>query len=221
LNSRRSTTPYSDEYDLLISDEDQAAIQEASNGLLQFDEVNLLVQKHASSQDVEVTPRLLSELNRLAMSGIRRSAGKFRQIAIRIENSPHVPPPFEQVPELVDEMCDYVRSNWRTDKGDLADAMHLSAYLMWRLNWIHPFRDGNGRTSRAISYLALSVRYGKLLPGTPTIADRIVENRQPYYDALDLADAAWVSGRVDVSAMEALLEKLLRLQLLAATSPSA
>jgi Fic family protein len=84
---------------------------------------------------------------------------------------------------------------------------------MWRVNWIHPFRDGNGRTSRAASYLVLTVRLGQILPGEPTIADQIVENKIPYYDALDDADAAWRQQRLDLSAMEHLIEKLLEKQL--------
>jgi Fic family protein len=70
--------------------------------------------------------------------------------------------------------------------------IHLAAYLMWRLNWIHPFADGNGRTSRIISYVVLSIRAGAILPGTPTIPDQIVDNRKPYFDALDAADLASV-----------------------------
>jgi Fic family protein len=82
-----------------------------------------------------------------------------------------------------------------------------------RLNWIHPFRDGNGRTSRAVSYLVLCARLGMRLPGTKTIPERIAGNKQPYYDALDSADAAWKAGRLDVSAMELLLSDNLAAQL--------
>ena len=39
MPGRRSTTPLSDEQDLLVWDEDQIAAIEARNGLLQFDEV--------------------------------------------------------------------------------------------------------------------------------------------------------------------------------------
>lgn len=216
--NRRSTTPYSDEYDLLITDEEQRATQEARNGLLQFDEVVRLVEKNASNKQIQITPQLVSELNRLAIQGIRRSAGQFRLVPIFIGNTPHLPPPYAEVPALVDEMCAYANGAWQSEKGDLADAVHVSAYLMWRLNWIHPFRDGNGRTSRAASYLALCVRVGQLLPGTPTIADQIVENKQPYYDALDHADAAWAAGRLDISAMEHLLVELLRRQLASAVT---
>ena len=105
-------------------------------------------------------------------------------------------------------MCDYVNDHW-----DESTPIHLAAYLMWRLNWIHPFADGNGRTSRIISYVVLSIRAGAVLPGTPTIPDQIVDNRIPYFEALDAADAAYRDGRIDVSKMEALLGSLLAKQL--------
>jgi Fic family protein len=105
-------------------------------------------------------------------------------------------------------MCDYVNDRWTE-----ATPVHLSAYLMWRINWIHPFAGGNGRTSRAVSYLALCARLRMRLPGTHTVPDQIVDNRQPYYEALDAADRAWTEERVDVSKMEELLSSLLARQL--------
>ena len=210
---RRSTTPFSEENDLLIKNEDERAEQEARNGLLQFDEVLRFVELACSSRHIEMTPELVCDLNRLAIQGIRRSAGSFRSIPIAIENTPHEPPSYQSVPTLVEEMCAYVNAKWWAHQDDLADALHLSSFLMWRLNWIHPFRDGNGRTSRAVSYLALSARIGQLIPGTSTIADLIVENKQPYYEALDAADAAWKEGALDVSVMEELLGRLLTEQL--------
>lgn len=84
---------------------------------------------------------------------------------------------------------------------------------MWRVNWIHPFAGGNGRTSRAVSYLVLCSKLGFRLPGTNTIPEQIVANRQPYYSALDAADAAWADGRIDVSEMEQLLAEMLSNQL--------
>lgn len=101
-----------------------------------------------------------------------------------------------------------MNSNWDYS------ALHLSAYMMWRLNWIHPFSGGNGRTSRATSYLVLCARLGYRVPGTNTIPEQIVANRQPYYAALDAADAAWANGMIEPSAMQALLEHALAIQLL-------
>jgi Fic family protein len=111
------------------------------------------------------------------------------------------------VAELIEEMCEYVNSNWQRS------ALHLSAYVMWRLNWIHPFSGGNGRTSRAVSYLVLCARLGCRIPGTETIPEQIVANRQPYYEALDAADASWARQVIDVNAMESLLERALAVQL--------
>ncbi len=85
---------------------------------------------------------------------------------------------------------------------------------MWRLNWIHPFADGNGRTSRITSYVVLSIHAGYVLPGTPTIPDQIVDNRNPYFDALDAADAAYREGKIDLGKMEELIGKLLAKQLM-------
>jgi hypothetical protein len=76
-----------------------------------------------------------------------------------------------------------------------------------------PFVDGNGRTSRILSFFVLSVKLGFVLPGTPTFPELVIAHRHAYEDALDLADDACKQGRIDVSAMEALIESLLAKQL--------
>jgi ketosteroid isomerase-like protein len=86
---------------------------------------------------------------------------------VKIEGSRHEPVGAHLVPELIEEMCDYVNEHWQA-----STPLHLAAYIMWRLNWIHPFADGNGRTSRILSYVVLSIRAGAVPPGTPTIPDQ-------------------------------------------------
>jgi Fic family protein len=148
-------------------------------------------------------------LHREALAGISMFAGNFRPAGVAIEGSKHKPPGAHLVPELVEEMCDYVNDHWES-----SSAIHLGAYLMWRLNWIHPFADGNGRTSRILSYVILSIRSGFILPGTPTIPDQIVENRAAYFDALDAADLAYAKSKtIDVTGMEELIAGLLARQL--------
>lgn len=186
---------------------------EAENGLLQFDEVIRIAREAIREQRFELTVALALHLNKLAIQGIRRSAGQLRSEPISITNTPHEPPPPDDVKAHLETMCVYVNENWKKTGDELQDAIHLAAYLMWRLNWIHPFRDGNGRTSRAISYLVLTIRLGQILGGEPTIADQIVENKKPYYSALDDADAEWLKNIVDVSTMERLIQTLLEKQL--------
>jgi Fic family protein len=112
------------------------------------------------------------------------------------------------VPERLEELCDYVNDNWGR-----SSALHLAAYVLWRMNWIHPFVDGNGRTSRVVSYLVLCVRLGYVLPGTITIPEQISKNKDPYYQALEAADIANAAGKPDLTEMEKLLESLLASQL--------
>jgi hypothetical protein len=53
------------------------------------------------------------------------------------------------------------------------------------------------------------------LPGERTIPDFIVENREPYFSALESADKILsTTGNIDVGAMEDLLKKLLAKQFL-------
>ncbi len=181
---------------------------EAQNGLRQFDRLIEMIDQGLAADRFRLRPSTLLQLNRIAVEGLIAVPGVFRQDQIEISSTDHRPPDPQHVPELVEEMCDYVNDRWAEET-----ALSLSAYVMWRLNWVHPFADGNGRTSRAISYLTLCVKTGYRLPGSPTIPERIAENKFPYYHALDAADTTWKKDRVDVSVMEKLLADHLAAQL--------
>jgi Fic family protein len=191
----------------LIKDPKKRAEAEAANGLRQFDAGKAEAQAAIDRGAFKLRPSLILALHREALRGISHFAGNYRPASVQISKSKHQPPAEHLVPALVEEMCDYVNDNW--DKT----ALHLAAYIMWRLNWIHPFADGNGRTSRIVSYVVLMVRTGFILPGSPTIPDQIVSDRRGYFSALDKADEACKAGQLDVSAMEELLAGMLAHQL--------
>lgn len=192
----------------LISDPQARAEAEARNGFRQYDAGINAVRTALERGQFKLRVSLILALHREALAGISLFAGNFRPAGVQIEGSQHVPVGAHLVPELIEEMCDYVNDHW-----EQSSPLHLAAYIMWRLNWIHPFADGNGRTSRILSYVVLSIRAGAIPPGTPTIPDQIVDNRHPYFEALDEADAAWRQGRLDVSKMEEFLGALLAKQL--------
>jgi Fic family protein len=192
----------------LITDPQEKAAAEARNGFRQYDAAIAAIHTALDRGSFKLRPSLILGLQREALAGISSYAGNYRPGGVAIEGSKHEPVGAHLVPELVEEMCDYVNEHW-----DESTPLHLAAYLMWRLNWIHPFADGNGRTSRIVSYVVLSIRAGAMLPGTPTIPDQIVDNRNPYFEALDAADSAYRDGKIDVSKMEMLLAALLAKQL--------
>lgn len=195
----------------IITDSAELARREAENGLLQFDAVIGLIEQHTTDKrPFKLRASLILTLNREALRGIHSYAGNYRPADVEIQGSKHQPPSAHLVPELLEELCDYVNNNWES-----ASALHLAAYVMWRLNWIHPFADGNGRTSRAVSYLVLCIKLGQRLSGIRTIPDLIAENKHPYYDALEAADAAWSEHQqVNLTSLETLLQHLLAAQLL-------
>jgi Fic family protein len=193
----------------LLSDPDEIARREAENAVRQFDAVLDMIDLVArEGRSFKLRPSAILSLHKLALEGLSRYAGTWRPSPVKIEKSGHQPPHESQVPALIEEMCDWVNDNWEKES-----AIKICAYLMWRLNWIHPFLDGNGRTSRAVSYLALCAKIGDRLPGTLTIPEQIASGREPYYQALEAADRACESGNLDVAEMETLLTHYLGVQL--------
>jgi Fic family protein len=194
----------------IISDPELRARQEALNGLRQFDAVIRMIETFVDPerQPFKFRPSHLLTLHREALAGISSYAGNWRPSDIEIGGSKHKPPAAFEVPHRVEELCDYVNDKWN-DKSPI----HLSSYVMWRLNWIHPFTDGNGRTSRAASYMILCVKMGYVLPGKKTIPDQIAENKAPYYKALEAADDGCDQDRVDLTVMKDLLSSMLAKQL--------
>jgi Fic family protein len=108
----------------------------------------------------------------------------------------------------MDRFVSTVQENWF-----IWTPTELAAFGLWRLNWIHPFVEGNGRTARAACYYLLCVRSGKLLPGRKIVPERIRENRDGYEEALKHADRAWDEGHLDFTKMEEYLAALLMAQL--------
>jgi Fic family protein len=146
-------------------------------------------------------------LNYAAVSNICQLGGRYREGPIYVGS--HVPPHFREVPGHMDQFFSLLHENWDV----IGSPTTLAAYALWRLNWVHPFIEGNGRTARAACYYLICLRYGELLPGRKIVPERIRENRQPYYAALKAADVAWEEGHFDVSELDGYLQGLLRAQL--------
>jgi hypothetical protein len=145
-------------------------------------------------------------LNHVAVANISQFGGRFREEPIFLDD--HIPPHFREVPELMDRFISTIHENWGT-----WSVTELAAYGLWRLNWIHPFIEGNGRTARAVCYYLMCVKNGAMLPGRKIVPERIREDRKLYYRALKECDIAWQAGRLDLSYMEDYLAGLLQAQL--------
>lgn len=114
--------------------------------------------------------------------------GAFRTVPVRIAGANHVPPEAGDVPSLMTELVGFLNQDIpeRYDLIRIAIAHH-------RFAWIHPFKNGNGRTVRLFTYAMLiksgfnvggKHQEGRLLNPTAIFCS----DRQRYYDLLSLAD---------------------------------
>ncbi len=176
------------------------------NLIRQYDFLTTCIEIGIKQGPTALDKYTLWALNHIAVANISQFGGRFRQEPIYVGN--HIPPHFDKVPDLMDRFISFIHENWY-----IWSPTHLAAYGLWRLNWVHPFIEGNGRTARAACYYLLCVRTGVLLSGQKIVPERIRETRPEYYAALRAADVAWNEGNLDLSVMEAYLARLLTAQL--------
>ncbi|MCK4837969.1 MAG: Fic family protein [Desulfobulbaceae bacterium] len=124
-----------------------------------------------------LTQRVIREFNGIVMRDIDRQwAGRYRNSNVIIGGAAHTPPEAFEIAQLVQELI-----RWANSDGRNLHPVELAAIFHHRLLHIHPFFDGNGRTTR----LAMNVIL--LRAGSPLVV--ILKNdRRRYYRLLGEAD---------------------------------
>lgn len=102
------------------------------------------------------------------------NAGRYRKENVTIKGATHIPPDYLKIPELMEKLI--LTYNTWSEYHPIIQA----ALLHGELVKIHPFVDGNGRTSRLLMNLDL-MNSGY----NPVIIKK--ESRLKYYEALDKA----------------------------------
>ena len=126
-------------------------------------------------EDNPITEWNIKSIHSLILKGIdNENAGKYRNENVTIKGAIHIPPDFIKVPELMKKLILNYQS-WNKYHPIIQATL-----LHGELVKIHPFVDGNGRTSRLIMNLDL-MKHGL----NPVIIKK--ENRLEYYEALDKA----------------------------------
>lgn len=137
---------------------------------------------------------LVCQLHAIVMANLLAEPGMYRKQNVTITNATHQPPPWQEVPAHMGTMVTYVKDNW-----ERRDLVHLAAFVMWRLCWIHPFLNGNGRSARGASYLVLCAKHGAPLPPKNSVIEQIMRDKvtqganAPYYQALREVDQAYTA----------------------------
>jgi Fic family protein len=192
----------------LVNTEDHPAYQqlEIANGNRQYDFLRSIVLASLAVGRPFLSQHVLKALNFQAIACLHTNSGEFRPCAVSVGD--YEPPAHYRVAALMDDFVNSVNRRW-----DGTDSVVLASFVLWRLNYIHPFINGNGRTARAASYFVLCVKSGGWLPGETILPELLRQNRDEYVTALKEADASSKTGEVNLSRMHLLIEKLLSQQL--------
>jgi fido (protein-threonine AMPylation protein) len=185
---------------------------EVSNGNRQYDFLRSIVQASIDMGKPFISSHILKALNFQAISCLHTNAGEYRPCEVRVGQ--HQPPDWFRVQALMDDLVNTVNRNWVE-----ADSIVLAAYVLWRLNHIHPFINGNGRTARAAAYFVLCVQAGGWLPGATILPELIRMHRARYVAALQQVDQSLANGQLDLAPLHTLLQELLNAQIASAPAP--
>jgi Fic family protein len=132
----------------------------------------------------------IQRAGRMASARIIDAPGVYRRTAISIRHANHTPPPPQTVDAHMRALLAHLQSAWTQQ-----DAAWLSGLALWRINWIHPYREGNGRTARAACRtIVLAHQPPTDAPAFARALDHaLIADRPAYYAALHRADAAYIA----------------------------
>ncbi|MBP3194101.1 MAG: Fic family protein [Cardiobacteriaceae bacterium] len=125
---------------------------------------------------VAISEQIIREIHYLVLKNINdKEAGKYRSCNVLISGAQHIPPESYVISQEMEKLIDLYRNEWGK-KNAVIRASRLHIFLVK----IHPFIDGNGRTSRLLMNLEL------LKNNYPAISIKNTQRVQ-YYQALDEA----------------------------------
>lgn len=127
-------------------------------------------------------------------------AGRFRKIDEPIEISEndgivlHVPPSANNIEELLDNLCDFANNK----EEEFIHPVIKSIILHFWLAYVHPFVDGNGRTTRALFYWYM-IREGYWMVEFLSVSRIILRTPRQYlraflYSEIDNQDLTYFIG---------------------------
>lgn len=132
-----------------------------------------------------VTEGLVREIHKRLVEGVRGGSatpGQYRKVQNYVVNGAtgqtvYTPPPAQDVPPMMAEMV-----TWLNQPGQVHPVL-VSGVAQFQLVHIHPFLDGNGRTSRLLSTLCL-YRAGYDFKRLFTISEYYDRDRAAFYGAI-------------------------------------
>jgi len=152
--------------------------------LLNYRKAVDFVSEYLGKEDF-ITESLICEIHKILVRGVRGNSagpGNYRKVQNYVINSStgeiiYTPPPPERVPTLMREF-----TVWLNEESNISPVLR-AGISQFHFVHIHPFLDGNGRTTRLICTLIL-YKSGYDFKRLFSLSEYYDKNRGKYYDAI-------------------------------------
>ena len=172
---------------------------EALEILANIDAMELAIERTANERVIEVSNIEAIHRSLMARNVHVATAGHLRNVQNWIGGNDYnpcgadfVPPPPGELPALLSDLCDFCND-------DTLSPLVQAAIAHAQFETVHPFEDGNGRTSRALVQVILR-RRGLAPAYVPPISVMLARHKERYIEGLTLFRRERVSDWVRVFA---------------------
>lgn len=166
------------------------ATRKAQQEVLNYLKVLENIEKY--QEQGKITEKTVLNLHKDISKGVLDNLGhegRYRELQVYVGNRitgevVFLPPPHENVPALIGEFTEWLNSG----ESHQLDPIIVASISHYEFVRIHPFVDGNGRTSRALATLILYLREFDIKKFF-ALDDYYDSDRTAYYNALNSVDS--------------------------------
>lgn len=177
---------------------EDAQIKEVKNYLSALKKVDALSEKKKDINKADIL-----DIHNVVVSGLVeiKKSGHFRPGTVYIvnvepsgrEELAYTPPQANQVPQLIDELIEWLK------KAQSLHPVMRAGLLHYQFVTIHPFTDGNGRVARLLTLLHL-YQSGWDFKRSLVLEDYYNRDRKKYYEHLQTAETYKKRENIDLTA---------------------
>jgi len=186
---------------------------EVENGSRQYDFMRSLIEAAMATNRILLSHHIIKMFNFHAIACLHTNAGEYRPCQVTV--GAHTPPNHWQIVALMDDFVNDVNKNWNN-----TDPVYLAAYVYWKINYIHPFINGNGRTARVASFYVLCLKLGGFMQGNPALPALLKREKAACCVALQKAHDAFNAGAPDIADLHGIFTNLINEQIASVANTS-
>lgn len=151
------------------------------------------IEKLGTKVGFQISEQTIKDIHRTLLADIDDEiAGQYRTKQVYVGD--YLPPEHFKVPSLVQELVKWIND---PQPENLSPILY-AGQAHYQLVAIHPFEDGNGRTTRILTTL-MFIRNGYDMMGFFAPESYYNRDRKVYYEALSSADKYQVLGQPDLT----------------------